>query len=81
MLNEVNLKETQLIFFRQQIRVFASELMYEFCLHVNVNYFKKLFNSMRISKDYTAVCYRTMNKHSSVDGILDDHPVIDLTES
>ena len=81
LLNELNLKETQLIFFRQQIWVFASALMYDFCLHVNVNYFKKLFDSMKFSKDYTAVCYKILNKYSGVDRILGDHPVIDLTES
>ena len=36
---------------------------------------------MMFSKDYTAVCYRILNKHSGVDRILGDHPVIDLTES
>ena len=55
--------------------------MYDFCLHVNVNYFKKLFDSMKFSKDYTAVCYKILNKHSGVDRILGDHPVIDLTKS
>ena len=36
---------------------------------------------MKFSKDYTAVCYKILNKYSGVDRILGDHPVIDLTES
>ena len=54
--------------------------MYDLCLHVNVNYFKKCFDSMRFSKDYTTVCNRILNKHSDVDRILGDHPVMDLNE-
>ena len=75
MLNELNLKETQLIFFRQQIWVFASDLMYDSCLHINVNYFKKRFDRIMFAKDYTAVCYRILNKHSVVDRILGNHYV------
>ena len=83
MLNEVevNLKETQLIFFREQIWVFTSNLMYDFCLHVNINYFNRLFHNMRFSEEYTAACHGTSNKHSVVDRILGEHHVIDLTES
>ena len=55
LLNEPNLKETKLIFFRQQIWVFASDLMYDFCLDVN--------------KEHTAVCYRILNKHFGADRI------------
>ena len=75
------MKETQLIFLDYKFGFFSSDLMYDSCLHVNVNYFKKLFDRMMFSKDYTAVCYRILNKHSGVDRISGDHPVIDLTES
>ena len=63
MLNELNLKETQLIFFRQQIWVFASDLMYEFCLHVEFEYFNNLFVSLKFPENYTATCCRTINDH------------------
>ena len=36
---------------------------------------------MWFSKDYTAVCYRILNKNCGVGRVLGDHPVIDLTES
>ena len=83
MLNEVevNLKETQLIFFREQIWIFASNLMYDFCLQFNINYFNRLFHNMRFSEEYTAVCYRILNKHSVSDRILCEHDVVDLSES
>ena len=81
LLNEVCLKETQHIFFRQQIWVFASGLMYDFCLHVNIDYFNKLFQSIIFSEAYTVTCYRILNKHSVAGRILGEHRVIDLTES
>ena len=55
--------------------------MYDFCFHANIDYFSKLFNSMRFSEDYTAACYRISNKHSVVDRILGEHAVIDLYSS
>ena len=54
--------------------------MYDFCFHVNIDYFNKLFDNMRFSKNYRASCYRVLNKHSVFDKILREHPVIDLTE-
>ena len=36
---------------------------------------------MRFSEDYTAACYRILNKHSVVDRILGEHAVIDLYSS
>ena len=78
LLNEVWLKQIQQIFFRQQIWIFISDLMYDFCLHVNIDYFNNLFNSMKFSKGYTAACYRILNKHSVSDSILGEHPVTDL---
>ena len=81
LINEVCLKETQQIFFRQQIWVSASGLMYDFCLYVNIDYFNKLFQSIRFSEAYTAACYRILNQHSVADRILGEHRVIDSTES
>ena len=79
LLNKVNLNETHQIFLRQQIWLFASDLIYEFCLRVNIHYFNKLFDNMRFSKNYAASCYRVLNKHSVVERILGEHPVLDLT--
>ena len=79
LLNEVNLNETHQIYLRQQIWLFASDLKYGFCLHVNIDYLNKLFDNMRFLKSYTASCNRVLNKHSVVDRILGEHPVIDLT--
>ena len=81
MLNEVSLKETQQIFLRQQIWIFAYDLMYDFCLHVNIDYFNKLFQSMRSSEAYTAACYRILNKHSVAGRILGEHPAVELTKN
>ena len=78
---EVNLKDTQLVFLREEIWIFASNLMYDFCLHVSINYFNRLFHNMRFSEEYTAACYKILNKHSVVDRILGEHHVRDLTES
>ena len=78
---EVNLKETQFISFREQIWIFASNFMYGFCLYVENNYFNRLFHNMRFSEEYTAVCYRILNKHSVSDRILCEHDVVGLSES
>ena len=79
LLNEVSLNELHQIFLRQQIWLFASDLVYDFCLHVNIDCFNKLFDNMRFSKNYTTSCYRVLNKHSVVDRVLGEHPIIDLT--
>ena len=72
------------MFLRQQIWLFASDLIYDFCLHVNTDSLKKLFDNMRFLKNYTTSCYRDSNKHSginiAVDRIFCEHPVIDLTQ-
>ena len=44
LLNEVCLKETQKIFFRRKTWKFASDIMYDFYLHVNIDYFNNLFS-------------------------------------
>ena len=63
-LEEVQLKEVQLITFRDEIWISACHLMHDFCLHVDINYFKRLFDNMRFSKQYSASCCRILNKHS-----------------
>ena len=68
------------MFLRQQIWLFTSDLIYDFCLHVNIDALKKLFNNIRFWKNYTASFYRVLNKHSVVDRIFCEHPVIDLTQ-
>ena len=67
------------ILLRQQIWLFTSDLIYDFCLHVNIDALKKLFNNIRFWKNYTASFYRVLNKHSVVDRIFCEYPVIDLT--
>ena len=70
LLSEVKLAEKCKISFRQQIWIFVSDHMYDFCMHVNISYFNNLFKNMKFLEDYTAVCYRILN---------DDSAVIDLT--
>ena len=54
----------QLLFFREQIWVFASDLKYEFCLHAEFEYFNNLsVSSMKFPENYTATCYRVINDH------------------
>ena len=83
LLNEVNLNQTHQMFLRQQIWLFASDLIYDFCLHVNTDSLKKLFDNLRFLKNYTTSCYRDSNKHSGINIVVDrifcEHPVIDLT--
>ena len=54
--------------------------MHAFCLHVNIDYFDRLFGSMKFSENYTVACYRILHKHSFADKIFGKHAIIDLTE-
>ena len=65
MLSEVkgDLHEPQMISFRKQIWLFAVNLLYEFCLQVNIDYFQERFKKMRFLKEYEASCYRILNDY------------------
>ena len=69
LLEEVQLKEVQLISFRDEIWISACHLMHDFCLRVDINHFKRLFDNMRFSKQYIASCYKILNKHSILEKI------------
>ena len=70
LLSEIELEEEQKIFFRQQIWIFAADLMYGFCLNAKFEYFNNLFVSTKFQENYTSTCYK----------IVHDYPdIIDLT--
>ena len=66
LLNEINLKEIQQTFFRRETEIFAYDLMFDFCLNIDINYLNTLFSSMKFPNDYTTVCYKIVNRHSAV---------------
>ena len=61
LLSQIELKEKQKIFFRQQIWIFAADLMHGFCLNIKFEYFNNLFVSMKIPGSYTSTCYKIVN--------------------
>ena len=61
LLSQIELKEKQKIFFRQQIWIFAADLMHGFCLNAKFEYFNNLFVSMKIPGTYTSTCYKIVN--------------------
>ena len=70
MLDEVkgDLHESQMISFRQQIWQFAVDLLYEFCLHINVTIFM----------NFTVSCCRILNDYpENKMGIFDEKVLID----
>ena len=58
--------QKKIIFSRQEIWIHASDLMYNFCSNVTINYFNNIFKNMRFSEDYTAVCLIIVNDDSAV---------------
>ena len=58
LLSEIELKEEEKIFFRQQVWFFAAYLMYGFYLNAKFEYFNNLFVSMKFTKNYASTCYR-----------------------
>ena len=49
LLNEVNSKEIQQMFFRQGTWTFAYDLIFDFCLNIDINYFDTTFQRCEIS--------------------------------
>ena len=49
LLNEVNSKETQQTVFRQETWTFAYDLIFYFCLNIDINYFDTTFQRCEIS--------------------------------
>ena len=61
LLSEIELKEEEKGFFRQQVWFFAADLVYGFCLNAKFEYFNNLFVSMKFTENYASTCYRIVN--------------------
>ena len=66
LLNEVEFSEYQVTFFRQEVWSYAGSLFYDFCRHVNIDYFDVLFRDIR-PEQYKSNCFKIINKHLVVD--------------
>ena len=66
LLNEVEFSEYQATFFRQEVWSYAGSLFYDFCLHVNIDYFNVLFRDIK-PEQYKSNCFKIINKHLVVD--------------
>ena len=59
--------KNKFFFFRQQTWSYAASLLYDFCLHVNINYFYLLFHGMKYPENYKSNCFKIINKDFVVD--------------
>ena len=67
LLKEVELNEEQAIFLKQETWSYAISFLYDFCLHVDINYFNLLFRDMKYPEDYKSNCFKIINKRCVVD--------------
>ena len=55
------------LFFQTANLVLAASFLYDFCLHVNINYFNLLFHDINYPEDYKSNCFKIINKQFVVD--------------
>ena len=70
LLNEVEINEEQAFFSDWsdwQTWSYAASFLYDFCLHVSINYFNLLFHDLKYPKDYKLNCLNIINKYFVVD--------------
>ena len=63
-LKEVKINEEKAIFFQTAN---VASFLYDFCLHVSINYFNLLFHDIKYLEDYKSNFSKTINKHFAVD--------------
>ena len=66
LLHEVEFSKYQATFFRQEVWSYTGSLFYDFCFHVNIDYFNVLFRDIK-PEQYKSNYLKIINKNLVVD--------------